>query len=65
MSDEMRKVVAKACGAVAGLLVAKQVRKSVEGTAGTLLALLAAPVATAAVTVAVDDFLATRERGYA
>jgi hypothetical protein len=65
MSDEMRKVIAKACGAVAGLLVAKQVRKSVEGTAGTLLALLAAPVATAAVTVAVDDFLAKQERGYA
>jgi hypothetical protein len=65
MSDEMRKVVAKACGAVAGLLVAKQVRKAVEGTAGTLLALLAASAATAAVTAAVDDFLARRERGYA
>jgi hypothetical protein len=65
MSDELRKAVSKACGAVAAILVVRQVRRAVQGTGGIVLGMLAGSVMAAGVTTAVDGLLARSERGLA
>ncbi len=63
MNADVRKAVAGACGAVAGYLVVRQVRKSVRGVPGILLGMVGGSIATFLVRTVVDGVLAKNEPG--
>ena len=63
MNADVRKAVAAACGAFAGYLVVRQVRRSVHGVPGILLGMVGGSVATVIVRTAVDGLLAKDEPG--
>ena len=65
MSDDLGKAVSKACGAVAAILVVRQVRKAVQGTGGIVLGMLAGSVVAGGVAAAVDGLLKGSERNLA